>query len=76
MTGSGKLLSYLTHRSIQIALLPKPGMVDMARLEEEQKRMQDFTKQLPDVEVQVVADGGIDRSHGHPRKAVRVAGDR
>jgi FMN phosphatase YigB (HAD superfamily) len=49
LTGTGKLLSYLTHRSIQIALLDtKPN-----------PQMKDFAKQLPEVVIDVMFDHGF-----------------
>ena len=51
MTGSGKLLSYLTHRSIKIALLPDPKKGGS-----DHQSMQDLTKQLPEVVVDVIVD--------------------
>ena len=52
MTGSGKLLSYLTHRSIKIALLPDP-----TKNGDDHQSMQDLSKQLPEVVVDVIIDG-------------------
>jgi hypothetical protein len=55
MTGTGKLLSLLTNRSIKIALLPRPGAGP-------NKEMHDFSRQLSDVEVDVVIEGKVDQS--------------
>ncbi|KAL3907261.1 MAG: hypothetical protein SGILL_008944 [Bacillariaceae sp.] len=48
--GASKLLAYLTHRSIRIALLPSPKSVGNAeRQEQEQDHMHDLATQLKDV---------------------------
>jgi beta-phosphoglucomutase-like phosphatase (HAD superfamily) len=49
MTGTGRLLSFLTHRSIQIALLPNPRETDGPKQEAQQTAMQTLTKQLKGV---------------------------
>ena len=54
LTGTGKLLSYLTHRSIRIALLPNPTIKDPERREQELKFMKDFSKQLKEIVVDAV----------------------
>ena len=52
--GASKLLTYLTHRSIRIALLPSPSHVgDALRQEQEQDHMQDLATQLKDVVIDV-----------------------
>ena len=55
LTGTGALLQYLTQRSIQIALLPRPA--DSLN-EDKGERMEDFKRQLSDVVFsQLVKDG-------------------
>ena len=54
LTGTGKLLSYLTHRSIRIALLPNPRLEDLDRQQTELKYMTDFSTQLKDIVIDTV----------------------
>jgi len=51
LTGTGQLLSYLTHRSIRIALLPGALSLDLQHQEQEQQSMQHFASQLNEVVV-------------------------
>jgi len=51
LTGTGKLLSYLTHRSIRIALLPSVGDMTLQAQRREGQLMKDFATQLKDVVV-------------------------
>lgn len=46
LSGTGKFLSYLTHRSIRIALLPNPKSINQETREEQQCDMREFSKQL------------------------------
>jgi hypothetical protein len=55
MTGTGSLLQYVSNRSMKIALLPVPSN---EQAEQEAKRMNDFTKQLPNVSFDVVLQDG------------------
>ena len=54
MTGTGVLLSYLTHRSIKIALLPNPKLSETAKKEHQQESMQALKRQLKDVVIDCV----------------------
>ena len=54
LTGTGKILSYLTHRSIRIALLPNLKLNDRSIREEQQESMQELSRQLKDVIVDSV----------------------
>ena len=54
-TGTGALLQYVTARSMKIALLPVPGN---GKAEEEGNRMQEFTKQIPQIAFDVVLKEG------------------
>lgn len=65
LTGTGKLLSYLTHRSIRIALLPNPRLEEEERQEKEAQFMKDFSKQLKDIVVDSVVS--FDESHSVER---------
>eukprot|EP00934_Nitzschia_sp_Nitz4_P002597 Nitzschia sp. Nitz4//scaffold334_size18717//8732//9679//NITZ4_008762-RA/size18717-processed-gene-0.11-mRNA-1//1//CDS//3329548251//2587//frame0 len=53
LTGTGKLLSYLTHRSIHIALLPS-SLKKPESQEQEQKYMNDFPRQLKGAIIETV----------------------
>jgi hypothetical protein len=53
MSGTGKLLAYLTHRAIKIALLPDPTWAGSTALH---KPMYDLTQQLPEVMIDAVLD--------------------
>jgi hypothetical protein len=54
--GASKLLTYLTHRSIRIALLPDPKRVgNTEQQQQEQDWMHDFQTQLKDVVIDVAA---------------------
>jgi hypothetical protein len=57
LTGTGKLLSTLTHRSMKIALLPRP-VVQTGPLKDRspEERMLDLTRQLRDVVFDVLVD--------------------
>lgn len=58
LTGTGTLLTYVTKRSIKVALLPVPGN---AHHDEEARRMEDFSKQMANqVTVDVMAKEGTD----------------
>jgi len=52
--GTGKLLSYLTFRSIKIALLPNPQLKDPERQKTEFQYMKDFSTQLKEIVVDAV----------------------
>lgn len=54
-TGTGALLQYVTIRSMKIALLPVPGN---GKAEQEGNRMEEFTKQIPQVSFDVVLKEG------------------
>lgn len=54
-TGTGALLQYVTIRSMKIALLPIPGN---GKAEQEGNRMEEFTKQIPQVAFDVVLKEG------------------
>jgi len=64
LSGTGRLLSYLTHRGIKIALLPNIRLKDLERKETEFQYMSDFNKQLKDIIIDTVvrydddSDGG------------------
>jgi hypothetical protein len=49
MTGTGTLLSYLTRRSIKIALLPNPKVSDATQRDQEQNSMEALKRQLKNV---------------------------
>jgi hypothetical protein len=49
LSGTGRLLSFLTHRSIQIALLPNPRETDGSKQEAQQTAMHALTRQLKGV---------------------------
>jgi hypothetical protein len=49
MTGTGSLLSFLTHRSIKIALLPNPKVSDATQRYQEQDSMEALKRQLKNV---------------------------
>lgn len=49
MTGTGALLSYLTYRSIKIALLPNPRTSDTEQKEQQHSSMEGLKRQLKDV---------------------------
>lgn len=56
-TGTGALLQYLSQRSLKLGLLPRPGLVDNDKRnndEQQGQRMQNFQKQLPDVTFDVM----------------------
>lgn len=53
MTGTGKLLSYLTHRSIKIALLPNPK-ADALQKDNEQQAMETLNQQLKGVVIDCI----------------------
>lgn len=57
MTGTGSMLQLLSNRGIHVVLLPKPDNVDS---EGEVIRMQQFTKQLPSVNFDVLVKEGKD----------------
>jgi hypothetical protein len=62
--GASKLLTYLTHRSIRVALLPSPQRVGSSqRQQEEQEWMHDFQKQLKDVVIDVTVPSLTDTDH-------------
>jgi FMN phosphatase YigB (HAD superfamily) len=54
LTGTGKLLSYLTHRSIRIALLPNSKESDPSKQQRQQEAMEEFKRQLHDVVVDCI----------------------
>lgn len=59
LTGTGKLLSTLTHRSVKIALLPRPPPARQQQPPQQQspnERMLDLTRQLKDVVFDVLID--------------------
>lgn len=55
LTGTGALLQYVSTRSMKIALLPQPGN---RNAEQEGQRMEEFTKQIPQVTFDVVLKEG------------------
>mmetsp|Transcript_657 Transcript_657/g.1034 ORF Transcript_657/g.1034 Transcript_657/m.1034 type:complete len:357 (+) Transcript_657:87-1157(+) len=57
LTGTGSLLQYVSTRNMKIALLPIP---DNDKHEQEGKRMDDFTKQLPQVTFNLLLRKGKD----------------
>jgi hypothetical protein len=59
LTGTGKLLSYLTHRSIRIALLPNPKL-DAAAQTKQTDAMEQFKRQLKNIVVDAVVTLGED----------------
>lgn len=60
LTGTGKLLSTLTHRSMKIALLPRVQVPNQQQQQQQDRspkeRMDDLTRQLKDVVFDVVVD--------------------
>lgn len=75
-TGAGKLLSFLSSRSIQIALLPLPSTSSHPQTDSDVKRtyndMESLTKQLPNVQFDLLVPDGrrrgeekTDRSNDH-----------
>ena len=54
LSGTGQLLSYLTHRGIKIALLPNTRLKDPQRQDTEFKYMSEFNRQLKDIVVDAV----------------------
>lgn len=66
-TGVGKLLSFLSGRSMQIALLPLPSTPSHPQTDEDVKRtqqeMDDLTKQLPNVRFDLLVPDGRRRGH-------------
>lgn len=86
LTGTGKLLSYLTHRSIRIALLPNPRLQELERQKTELKYMTDFSTQLKQIVVDAVVEfdnsrniesiiqkGVLDELNIHPNKIMLVS---
>jgi hypothetical protein len=65
LTGTGRLLSYLTQRCIKIALLPNTRLNDPVRQDTEFQFMSNFNKQLKDIVVDTVVeyDGGNSIEH-------------
>lgn len=55
MTGTGSMLQLLSNRSMQIVLLPVPNNIDS---EAEGNRMQQFTKQIPSVNIELLVKEG------------------
>jgi hypothetical protein len=55
MTGTGSMLQLLSNRSMQIVLLPKPSNIES---EAEGVRMEQFTKQLPSVNFDLLVPEG------------------
>jgi hypothetical protein len=51
LTGTGALLQYISNRSISIVLLPLP---EHPNKEEQEKRMKEFAKQLPQVRLDLI----------------------
>ena len=58
-TGTGSLLQYVSNRSMKIALLPLP---DNGKVDRQGQRMEEFTKQIPQVTFDVLLTGGEDVS--------------
>jgi hypothetical protein len=56
LTGTGKLLTYISNRSMKLALLPVPRQ----NKPEVGKRMKEFTRQLPHVSFDLLIDKGND----------------
>ena len=59
LSGTGNLLSYLTHRSIRIALLPNPKLLqndDTIKLQEQTDQMKQMGRQLNDVVIDNIVD--------------------
>lgn len=56
LTGTGTLLSTLTHRSMKIALLPRPVNPNRPQARSPNERMEDLTRQLKDVVFDVLVD--------------------
>lgn len=54
-TGTGRLLQYLTRRSLQIGLLPTPG-TSSDEFKQQREQMLDLRRQLKDVVLDVVPD--------------------
>jgi FMN phosphatase YigB (HAD superfamily) len=54
MTGTGVLLSYLSHRSIKIALLPNPQTSNVDQKDRQQNSMEALMRQLKDVVIDCV----------------------
>ena len=54
MTGTGVLLSYLTQRSIKIALLPNPKTSDTDKVQHQQESMHSLKRQLKDVVIDCI----------------------
>jgi hypothetical protein len=61
LTGTGALLQYVSTRSMKIALLPRPGN---RNAEQEGKRMEEFTKQIPQVTFDVLLKEGDEHVPG------------
>lgn len=59
MTGTGSLLNYISNRSMKIALLPLPTeKEDASQMKQIDKRMRDFSKQLPQVSFDLLLSQG------------------
>lgn len=56
-TGTGTLLSFLSTRSMKIALLPSPRIVSENEKDEYQRDMNDLTRQLPNVKFHLLVEG-------------------
>jgi hypothetical protein len=56
-TGTGTLLSFLSMRSMKIALLPSPRIVSENEKDEYQRDMNDLTRQLPNVKFHLLVEG-------------------
>jgi len=61
-SGTGSLFTYLSQRSMRIALLPLPDRMLNAEREELRERMINLTVQLPEVDFHLLVTGLIDQS--------------
>lgn len=63
-TGTGTLLSFLSMRSMKIALLPSPRIVSENEKDTYNRDMNDLTRQLPNVNFHLLVEGITDRNDG------------
>ena len=56
-SGTGSLLSFLSMRSVKIALMPSPQQMDESQIIIKQQQMQDLTRQLPNVKFDLLLEG-------------------
>lgn len=56
-SGTGSLLSFLSMRSMKIALMPPPQQLDPPQISKKMMEMEDITRQLPDVRFDLLLEG-------------------